>query len=445
MRLIKGDVAAESDSTIYLTLLVRRAITWFTTTHEEDYRNVDICWQLNVGLPAKDATDSALTDKYNRIAQTALVLALENSDSIQLDRTKHLLDPRNRSELAHVVSRVRVYPEVAAELEAFRRAVFFQRGNYLLADVGAGTLDIATFAIGNGADAFGRFVFHAMDVAQLGAFKLHEARLNELRAVGLRAKSTVTMEDMAYRIPDNPRDYLEGEAVTRQNLLFHLEEADRKFGKEAVNSIVSVAMATHINLRRTQRQQLSPFRNGINLFLCGGGAKLQFFQQLIEEVEAQLRDYLAWGPGAQINLHRLPFPRNLIALGLAPDEYDRIAVAYGLSFPAMDLPEIQVGDLKVEVAKAKRSGVAISAAQLDQILHDIYHPKPSPNFTEVPLQRPVTIARLASTKAFAGIPESQIKSRFESCTGRSFATNDILPDSIVIEEFAARRWRPRFE
>jgi hypothetical protein len=252
---------------------------------------------------------------------------------------------------------------------------------------------------------------------------------------------------MAYRIPDNASAYLDGEAVNRDNLLFHLGSADRKFGEAATRSIVSVAMATHVNLRRTHHQQLSPFRDGMDLFLCGGGAKLQFFQQLIDDVEEQLRGYLSWDQRVGIRVQRLPLPANLIAQGLAPDEYDRIAVAFGLSFPAMDLPEIRVADLKTEVEQAKRSGVAINAAQLDQIVRDLYYPPPPPQdkWREVKLRRPLSLGRVMAADVFEHVNESLLRKRFESRVGHPLSMNDILPDSVIIEELAVNHWRPRFE
>lgn len=363
-----------------------------------------------------------------------------------IQRARQLLDPQNGHELAELASRVSIYPEVAAELEAFRRADYFEPGKYLLADVGAGTLDIATFAIGNGMDFFGRFTFYSMDVAPLGAFKLHEARLESLKNVGLRANQQVAMEQLAYRIPHRASDYLDGEPENRENIFYHLNAADREFSEKATRSITSIVMATHVNLSRHHRQPLSPFRDGLDVFLCGGGARLDFFQSLIGSVESRLRDYLTWDSRTGLTSHNLPLPQDLTAPGISREDYDRIAVAYGLSFQAMDLPEIHVADLKTEVEQTKRSGVLVDVARLDQIVQDIYYPPRPPYHTwrEVPLRRPVTLSRLMNTELYRDVPSFKVRQRYGEKLGREVNIAEVIPDEVIIDELAVNQLRPRF-
>jgi hypothetical protein len=59
-------------------------------------------------------------------------------------------------------------------------------------------------------------------------------------------------------------------------------------------------------------------------FLCGGGSRLMLYRKLIDSLERP--DQL------QARLSKLAIPEFLEAPGLPPSDYDRLSVAYGLSF-----------------------------------------------------------------------------------------------------------------
>jgi hypothetical protein len=67
--------------------------------------------------------------------------------------------------------------------------------------------------------------------------------------------------------------------------------------------------------------------SGVPMFLCGGGTRMKFYRDL--EHEMQHMDGYTWLNAAA---RPIEVPRRLIAPDLSPREYDRLSVAFGLSF-----------------------------------------------------------------------------------------------------------------
>lgn len=67
--------------------------------------------------------------------------------------------------------------------------------------------------------------------------------------------------------------------------------------------------------------------SGVPMFLCGGGTRMKFYRDL--EQEMQHMEGYTWLNAAA---RPIEVPRRLIAPGLSQQEYDRLSVAFGLSF-----------------------------------------------------------------------------------------------------------------
>ena len=86
----------------------------------------------------------------------------------------------------------------------------------------------------------------------------------------------------------------------------------------------------HTKEKRYRRS--TRWETGVPLFLCGGGSKMDFYIDLVDSIEA--------GGPYKIRKVSLPKPDRLTAKKLPRDAYDRLSVAYGLSFDALDIGEI---------------------------------------------------------------------------------------------------------
>ena len=72
---------------------------------------------------------------------------------------------------------------------------------------------------------------------------------------------------------------------------------------------------------------------GIPAFYCGGGIRMSFYKQLLEEMRH--KPNYSW---LKAEPRTIELPSNLVAPGVVRGDFDRLTVAYGLSF-------VNVGDV----------------------------------------------------------------------------------------------------
>jgi hypothetical protein len=429
---------------LFLARMFAQARQWFKEMHGHEYGGAAFQWSINIGLPSRDACDGRLKAAYEKAVGAAWELSLKN------DFTHEAAKLAWAGPVSSLARRIYAYPEVAAELETFRRSDFGEYGRFLLVDVGAGTVDVSTFAINEGGDDNDRIHFYATEVAHLGAFRWHESRLRRLRDAGLIPAHRTALEEVDYVIPSRISDFGGASESERANLRFQLEQADAEFTRLCADVIIKAVMATHIHLSRTGHRAASSFRREVPTFLCGGGARLELYEHTLAEVGSRLGRYLDWTNAPGLTRRQIAELGNLVAPGLAPSDVDRFAVAYGLSFEHRDLPLIRVGDLKAELKKAEenpsqwRDRVTIQQARriLDNLL---YPPIPPDNeLKEIRLKRPVTVQRIAKEQMFDGIPLTKIRTLFANKAGCPITDDNEIPDENVVSVLRVNRFRPKF-
>jgi hypothetical protein len=129
------------------------------------------------------------------------------------------------------------------------------------------------------------------------------------------AKSTAQLN----QIPESVVDYILNLEVIGD------DDIDTIFFQKYKNQIISL-----LSFTKRYRVPLNE-DNWLRLpvFLCGGGSRMRFYRSVIEEINRSFPNWL------HVELLSLNKPYNLRALGLSELEYDRLSVAYGLSFPKL--------------------------------------------------------------------------------------------------------------
>ncbi|MGH8162003.1 MAG: hypothetical protein ACRESR_07670 [Gammaproteobacteria bacterium] len=314
MRILNGDTGDETLSLAvsFLALVLQHARGWFLNTHRQTYERYCLDWNVNVGLPTTHYQDQSLARFYKQMV-TAAWHASTRSTPLDL---AIVCDSFADDEDALSAEAVGAFPEFAAQINGYVRSPMRRSDLHLLMDVGAGTVDVAAFNVHqrDGDDVFPIF---AGLVKHLGVQMLHKYRVEKL----FPARST-----------DAP-EYNEGasDAEVAKSLGVPVDElrvVDRLFRKgllEQVRAAVQLAKQKYPLSRR--------WEDGVPFFLCGGGARAELYAGLAERM---VRDS-APCPLARVDL---PKPERLVAQGIHAGDYDRLSVAYGLSFGQFDIGEI---------------------------------------------------------------------------------------------------------
>lgn len=316
----------------FMALVIRRARGWLLTQHAAIYRRTGIAWKLAVGLPTAQHHQSPLSELFERLAHAAWLAAGQPGDVTDMS-IQSLLASDLKRDVAPEAAEITVVPEIAAQIYGFVVSNSFDKqapNLYLMADVGSGTVDSSLFRVKQGRGGRWDFEFYTSVVEPNGVSNLHRHRVNwwidALAKAGAPQKLAADLEatklitDQQFATPEAFSDYFSGVEVSLRD---SLKSPDDEFFNLRV-----LAQVQGKTLWRTWKDNLLPQTSLANIpfFMCGGGVRMSYYQQLESRLSAM--------PGytwLKAECWVMGVPDDLVADGVAEDDYDRLSVAYGLS------------------------------------------------------------------------------------------------------------------
>jgi len=331
MRLLEGDtsLASKRETATFLALVFHECRSWLMDQHGNTYRGYDIDWYVNAGLPTEGSHDEKLKSVYQEILEAAWCASLSGEAMTQrlvqqcMTAPKTALQQNQQSKMI-ASDAIALFPEFVAQISGYVRSPKRREDIHAIVDVGAGTVDITTFNIDDRGE---RFAIFTKSVPPLGVEYLVKHRLK-----AIQNKTSWT---------PSPHENLPSNAIFAQKSgisISQLEEIDQQFYTPLRQQFVE-------QLRHTKNVRSSPnarsWKEGVPFFLCGGGANVALYKEL--DVMARSGAF-----GFKLDIMRIQKPEDLDAAGLSDANYDRLSVAYGLSYDAFDIwdiiPEDQVPD-----------------------------------------------------------------------------------------------------
>ena len=334
-----------NDACAFLALVIRHCRGWLLDRYGKIYGDHQLTWSVNLGLPARSYEDDDRVKLFRRLGWAAANLAADGNcrqikeedvtlfRQLSLEAYKHGEAEETLGDFEFRPREVDVVPEIAAQVFCFVHSSSWdslRQPRFLLVDVGAGTVDTAFFALLEEPEDALRFVFYSTEVSPLGVINLHEARIGWIqKALRAGAISEPAIDRLVHGlrtlpgefpvVPERVEDYAAG-------LVFDLPAGDRTIDEQFFHSEL-VPQAGDC-LRQGKVEQGFSWRKleGTPIFVCGGGARMRLYGRIPEGLNQKLR-----GSGS-VEPTPLPIPPRFEAPGLERVEYDRLSVAYGLSW-----------------------------------------------------------------------------------------------------------------
>lgn len=335
MQLLDGEADHECLTKIatFLAVVIEHTRNWLLTNHSSQFIDRLPDWNINVGLPTDTFHDETLKDFYHKAVALAWNISLSD-ELVTLELAERIFqDPEcterlpdclgNELEYPLHPDKIGLFPEFAAQITGYVSSPMRQPDLHALVDIGAGTIDITIFNVTeNTSEGTQLYPIFTKGVLNLGVAYLFRNRVES---------SGYTGEWILDETADAPDNIETAEQLGVD--ISTLESFDVVIGKEIRKEFVGQLRHT-----KNKRYRNSPkWKSGVPLFLCGGGARLDFYRDLFDEIEESILQY----PIRQV---RLPMPEQLIASGLNDNDVDRLSVAYGLSFGALDIGQIRPED-----------------------------------------------------------------------------------------------------
>lgn len=312
----------------YLALTLRETRRWFLRTQSDSYGMDPLRWSLNLGVPSAGYAgydDEAIHAEFEAIAKTAWQVSLE-PEPFKLQHVSDVLRTA-RAVGDSGETHIRVIPEVAAQVVGYAKSRYREEGLHVLVDLGASTLDICSFLLRSveGADTYAMLT---ADVTRLGLLNLHQRRMT---AVGRKVPFDRVPEDIVLALPS-----WDASQLADQDMVRELTACDDRFTKECVRRLCG----TIRDLRMRRDPRSSRWKDGLPVFVAGGGAHSTIFANFVPAVDTAAKGF--WNMQG-VHERRLPVPplANLDDLIGNPAVYTRLGVAYGLSFDEQNIGPVE--------------------------------------------------------------------------------------------------------
>jgi len=335
----------------FLALVIRYVKAWITANKADEFAGVTPLWFVNMGLPARNLDDREMVKTFTKLLWAAMLLAELPGRNVEVRGIERALANVQRAWKSenNVVSgptgkvvhadQIGIYPEIGAQIYGYPKSDLWDRTltTFMLVDVGGGTVDGSIFRVKELRSGETQFIFISSAVEKLGVYVLHRHRLkwhisqltgkDKGRNIEAKFRRMLTKNVMPAAVPDDIEDYLVGAEYPEET---SDKEFYRRFGRLLWDEIVLGVRAITGHSEGTWREL--PF------LLCGGGRSIGLYKRFIRFINDPRS-------GTSLRLREISMekPKSLEGDGIGNSVYQRLSVAYGLSFP--DIGEVITRDM----------------------------------------------------------------------------------------------------
>ena len=339
-------------TTAYLALVLTHTLWWIERQLGRRLEKSAVTWHLNVGMPTNQLHVAHSATPFRIALLAGWILAEQGPTDITLCEVRAALaevdswlaaEDEEAWRPRHRISRdfVHAFPEIVAEVSGYARSKIRKAGLHFIVDVGAGTVDLATFNLVDRPDGDAYAIF-LTKVYSLGTARLLSYRQNALDSIlgknsdrdEIVNKALFGGAGMTSSLPD------------LNTLAPGLSAEKRPKVDSGFISMVRSGCAQILRETKANRiQDAYQWENGLPVFVCGGGSLEPLYLQSLRLVES------TFTPAKQgFRYIDLPMPDQFYAPGLAPAMFHRLAVANGLAYRHFDIgkpiPPGEIPDLK---------------------------------------------------------------------------------------------------
>lgn len=352
LRFLAKPTSSELQETLvgFLALVIRRCRGWLFMAHAETFAHRNILWKLVLGRAVDRVKNDHVRQLMLNILNAAWVVAGCSGSVNRSSCKQELTKQKSAPTFGFDSPEISVVPELAAQIYGFVNSRQFDpraKNIYLFIDVGAGTVDVSLFHVKR--NEYGKWDFSLFTsiVEPNGTINLHRRRLGWWRqqlskmpeepcARLLGAIDDIVMPtEQTQPIPATYLGYFLG--VDVQYSGGALSPDDEFYASQFVAQVRGRGIHRTVQTVHVKREDL----DHLPFFLSGGGARLPLYKKIASALD-QAPEF-KW-----LKAHRreLGIPSELEAPGLAQVDYDRLSVAFGLSF-------VDVGTVAVAQAMPK--------------------------------------------------------------------------------------------
>jgi hypothetical protein len=348
----------------YLSSIISRSKDWIMEHNKDLVRNQEINWSVNIGVPVQYADSGAIAGFQNvlclswLLSEAHLIQMSVNQLDTQLNSLRQNL--ANNSDLPCFA-----IPEVAAAVYSYTTSRQAETGTYVFFDIGGGTVEGASFRFWR-EDDMPKVDFYVGTVEPLGVHAIvkHIAEKMELTDVEseieafliqnnkyLRNDIDTYSKELSLQLSSALGDFVANrwrisERAINEELQTNLDEEKQRLlhfmlkQQNIHQQVGKVIMQTKAKIPEYYRTSVSA-----PIFVGGGGSAIEFYQTSILDTREAFDQHCAGIP--PYHARSFPIPADLKDR-TSQQQFHRFSVAYGLSIPEYEMPEVKLPRLFAE-------------------------------------------------------------------------------------------------
>ncbi|MBD2014348.1 hypothetical protein H6F96_10230 [Microcoleus sp. FACHB-53] len=342
----------------YLSSVISKAKAWVLDNNADLVKNQQIEWSANIGVPVKYC-DSKAIDGFGKVLSLAWLLSESHPESTTVNELKQQLkllrlEIRDRDDIpCYAIA------EVAAAIHSYTASRQATEGVYVFFDVGSGTLEGASFRFWR-KDEMPRVDFYSGEVEPLGVNALTKCVANGSQEEEIEIEDCITrdceslcqaIESLSTRLakinPIRSGEYianklkLSNEATENALKQTQLSQERRLLHLILGQRLIHRQVAKVVMITKEKNPNYYSESSTLPIFIAGGGGIVKFYRDTIESTYLAFGHQYAGVPAYAVK--ELPPPLGDFSLsGIQPSHFHRFAVAYGLSIPEAEAPEVQL-------------------------------------------------------------------------------------------------------
>jgi hypothetical protein len=325
---------------LFLALVLRHIRGYLFSEQRKILQKKQIVWCINFGVPASLQDESNHQSRFKQVFECASYLSEVNSENLTLIDAKNAWSSRPwvlEDYVNNSFVLVEMIPEIAAQVFGVINSEYWDKETRLFTviDVGAGTVDIGIVSL-SGKSSEKRLSFIETKVVNYGAAIYNRFRLASIKqnAIGLTKQqdeyidSTSKCTAIDKPLPSVWTGYIPGtKAVTG------CFDPDDEFSKGEY----SQELLSSINKVKSSNSFAPEYWNNHKVILCGGGRNESVYKAVLDRLNCN-NSY-----NFSFDVRIPPRSKQVELAGISEQAYERVSVAYGLSFsfdlyPPLTLP-----------------------------------------------------------------------------------------------------------
>ena len=320
-------------STYFLSKTISRAKGWVLAAWNEHIGDRVVQWSGNVGLPVEHF-DSDVRPKFQEVIAVASrwsEIGIPEGTIDDLVRAYATCEAREEPGMSYFQAR----PEIESAVMSFAMSRTSAPGIYVYFDVGGGTVDGVTFNLRRPSGEV-HVNFYAWQVKSLGVYWVADDVCQRLAVEGSDSPDAEKIKSVL--LNGNSKEvhaafarYADQIALMAGGVIY---QGKRKDGRNWREERIHVSSAQRTLRRHLNDEDVTPLR----VFVGGGGGDSSFYQESISNGYDRnaLRNYGI----PPFDLTEVPFPTGLLMGSVNTRDYHRFLIAYGLSVPFDEGPDI---------------------------------------------------------------------------------------------------------